>query len=346
MYRRPTLAKRIAELRRVYTGESDSTLIPAAQAALAALDTAHRGDVMDILDSDFGARLLGDPNPTVGPVIRSAVLLDTAVYRQQELETALLLALGRVHTYHGHGSALPQRVVCRMVCPTATGLILQMSTQTLAVLLAELLPRDHDGHLVGLAGLRWRLHRRHLELVLADADPTVHVAVASTSYRQFAAALAFATTAGGFAADPHDAPAPLSELEQVAIALDRSPGPVALASALLRRFGLFRMASWISIEPIGSTCLRIAWAGGSTPAQVAAMLTHPVAGLPDDQFSATSHPDGTIILSCAGLGGTVSLRQHAASLPRPNTASAWTAFHQMITAPNPTRTTSEAVQPA
>jgi hypothetical protein len=236
-----------------------------------------------------------------------------------------------------------------MVRPTADGLILHISTQTLAVLLTELLPRDHDGHLMGLAGLRYRLHRRHLELVLADAEPTVHVAVASTSYRQFAAALAFATTASEFAADPRDEPAPLSELEQAAIALDRSPGPVALASSLLRRFGLFRTASWISIEPIGSTCLRIDWAGGSTPAQVAAMLTHPIAGLPDDRFSATTTPDNTIILSCAGLGGTVSLRQHAASLPRPNSASAWTAFHQTITAPNPTntaRTTSDAKQPA
>jgi hypothetical protein len=227
-------------------------------------------------------------------------------------------------------------------------LILHISTQTLAVLLAELLPREHDGHLAGLAGLRWRLHRRHLALVLADAEPTVHVAVASTSYRQFAAALAFAfaTTAAGFAVDPRDEPAPLSELEQVAIALDRPPVPVALVSSLLRRFGLFRMASWISIEPTGSTCLRLDWAGGSTPAQVAAMLTHPIAGLPDDRFHAVTTADGTIVLNCAGLGGTLSLRQHAATLPRPNTTSAWTAFHQVINAPNPTSTASEAEQTA
>jgi hypothetical protein len=230
--------------------------------------------------------------------------------------------------------------------PTTDGLILHISTQTLAVLLAELLPREHDGHLAGLAGLRWRLHRRHLALVLADAEPTVHVAVASTSYRQFAAALAFATTAAGFAVDPRDEPAPLSELEQVAIALDRPPVPVALVSSLLRRFGLFRMASWISIEPTGSTCLRLDWAGGSTPAQVAAMLTHPIAGLPDDRFHAVTTADGTIVLNCAGLGGTLSLRQHAATLPRPNTTSAWTAFHQVINAPNPTSTASEAEQTA
>jgi hypothetical protein len=120
VYRRPTLAKRIAQLRRAYTGETDSTLFPAAQAALAALDTAQRRDVTDILDSDFRARLLGDPTPTVDPVIRSAVLPDTAMHRQQELDTAILLALGRVHTHHGHGPALPQRMVCRMVRPPPT----------------------------------------------------------------------------------------------------------------------------------------------------------------------------------------------------------------------------------
>jgi hypothetical protein len=233
-----------------------------------------------------------------------------------------------------------------MVRPTTDGLILHISTQTLAVLLAELLPREHDGHLAGLAGLRWRLHRRHLELVLADAGPTVHVAVASTSYRQFAAALAFATTAAGFAADPRDEPAPLSELEQVAIALDQAPVPVALASSLLRRFGLFRMASWISIEPTGSTCLRLDWAGGSTPAQVAAMLTHPIAGLPNDRFHAVTTTDGTIVLNCAGLGGALALRHHAAPPPHPNTTLAWTAFHQVINTPNPTSTASEAEQPA
>ena len=61
--------------------------------------TIQRLHVMSILENDFGARLLGDPAPAVDPAIRSAVLPDTAVPHQRELETVVLMALGRVHGF-------------------------------------------------------------------------------------------------------------------------------------------------------------------------------------------------------------------------------------------------------
>ena len=348
MSHRPTLLTSVAELRRAYTGETDSTLLPAARAALAALDPDQRSHVESIIYSDFGARLLGDPGPTVDPAIRSAVLLDTAVHRQQELETAILLALGRVHTYRGHGTGVSQRALCPIVRPTSDGLTLHLSPQTLGAVLAELLPRETDGHLVGVSGLRFRLLRRHVDLFLADSESDVRVSISSTTYREFAAALAFATTVNGVTQDPRDEPSPLSELEQMTITHDRIPGLLELASPLLRRFGLFQQPDWISLEPIGSTCLRIDWAGGSTPAHVAAMLTHPIAGLRDDRFRATTLPDRTIILGCEGIGGVISLRQHVTNPVPPNVTIAWTAFHKVISAPNPTMpvaTHQQAEQP-
>jgi len=344
-HRRPILAQRIGELRRAYTSETDTTLFFAADAIHAALDLTQRTDVTRVLDGDYGARLLGDPGPAVAPTIRSAVLLDTTTTPQQELETALLLALGRVHTHYRHNPAMTPRAVCRMVRPTSEEMILHLSPQTLAVVLAELLPREHDGRLVGLAGLRWRLLRRHVELFLADAGPAVHVSIASTSHRQLTAAMAFATSITGLTVSPNDEPAPVSELEELAIAFGRVPGPVPVASALLRRFGLFHRADWLSIYPAGSSCLRFDWGGGVSPAQVAARLAHPIAGLPTDQFATVTQLDGTVVMRCEDLGATVALRQHDVAHPRRIT-EAWTAGHHASTAPISTSTAVHDGQPS
>ncbi|GAA3436948.1 hypothetical protein [Kutzneria kofuensis] len=341
---RPSLHTRIAQLRRAYTGESDSALLPAARAAVEAT-LPRREEVLHILDSDFGSRLLGASGPVAHPEIRAAVLPDATAEYQREVETAVLLALGRVHAYHCPDSGTGQRAGCAMVRPALDQLALSLSPQALAAMLVELLPREAGGPLAGVARVRLRLLRRHVELYLADAGPEVAVSVSNTSYRQCAAALAFVTAITGHSVQPHEEPRPLSEREQHAITLGRTPVPVALASAVLRRFGLFRRADWVGIEPVGATCLRIDWAGGHAPAYVAAMLAHPIAGLPCDRFSASTSPDGTIILICAGLGGVVSLRQHAVPPAHPSTSAAWTAFHEVLNAPNPTHPTN-ATNPA
>lgn len=78
------------------------------------------------------------------------------------------------------------------------------------------------------------------------------------------------------------------------------------------------------------------------------MLPHPLTGLPDDRFRATTAADETIILSCDGLGATVSLRRHAATPARPHLASAWTAFLTVLAAPTPPSPTpvQESATPA
>jgi hypothetical protein len=337
-----SLHRTTAALRRTYTGEDNSTAMAATQGIMGELSAADRENVKRLLNSDFGARLLGAPEPIADAVIRAAVLPDAATHRQRELEAAMLLALGRVHTYRSHDQGLPRRAPCRRVHPGHDGLALTLSPHTLAAVLAEILPWEDDGDLRGFAGLRFRLHHRHVELYLADTDPQATVLVASISQREFAAALAFTTVVTGSTAHPTDEPAPLSEAEQLAITLGTARGPVALESAVLRRFGLFREADWTAIDLVGAMCLRIDWAGGPTPALVAQQLTHPIAGLPDDVFTATSLPDGTIVLGCAGLGGVISLRRHKATPEQPRTDTAWKAFTSVInrsqhTVPSTTR---------
>jgi hypothetical protein len=333
---RLSLHRRLVALRRTYTGEYDSTVMPAAHAILHKLDTAQREHLWTMLDSQYGTRLLGAPEPLADPAIRAMVVPDATTHRQRELEAGVFLALRHVHPLVGHGHGLPQGALCRRVYPTHDGQALALSPHTLAAVLAELLPREQDGDLHGLAGLRVRLHRRDVQLYLADTEPAATVVLPSISKREFTAALAFATTLTGAPTPSLDEPAPLSEAERLAITLGTVPGPLALESAVLRRFGLFRDTDWTTIELVGLSCLRIDWAGGPTPALIAQQLTHPMAGLPDDVFTTTSIPDGTVVLGCTGLGAVLTLRQHTAIPAQPRADVAWQAFTSAINRSKPT----------
>jgi hypothetical protein len=77
----------------------------------------------------------------------------------------------------------------------------------------------------------------------------------------------------------------------------------------------------VSIEPVGSACLRVDRTGGPAPDFDAAMLLHAIAGLRNDQMHADSAPDGTIAMHCQGLAGSSPCAraqiQSIASSPRP-----------------------------
>jgi hypothetical protein len=66
------------------------------------------------------------------------------------------------------------------------------------------------------------------------------------------------------------------------------------------------------------------------------LLTHPVTGLPDDTFTTTMTPDSTVILTCAGLHGSVALRRSVPAPPRrgdgPSVADAWRTFDDAMSA--------------
>jgi hypothetical protein len=65
-----SLYRRIGELRRAHTGETDSSLWPAAQQGPRSLDREERTErqiIIDVLDNGFETRPLGgNPFPTVG----------------------------------------------------------------------------------------------------------------------------------------------------------------------------------------------------------------------------------------------------------------------------------------
>ena len=334
-----SLTTSIAELRRAYTGEANTTLVPTAKRILARLGQSQLTQLSSIVNGDsggFSGRLLGRASPTVDHKIRSAVLRDATTRAQSELETAVLLAIGRIHSHRRFDRYLPHSELFRWVRPDESELVLNLAPQALAAVLAELVPREHDGRLIGVAGLRIRESRRQIELYLADTSPEAVVLVSNISHRQLAAALAFSGVAAGSPISPGEHPRRLSEIEALFAASGRVPGPIDLGSAVLRRLGMLGQADRIAIETVGS-CLRLDWTGGATPASIAMLLTHPVSGLPDDTFTTTMTPDGTIILTCAGLHGSIALRRSIPATPPrdsgPTIADAWRTFDEAMAAP-------------
>jgi hypothetical protein len=347
MPHRLSLVRKTANLRRRYTGETDSTLLPVVAQGIQTLSVDERATLHDILDHGYETRLLGeDPCPLVNQRFRDVLLTDTTDAVQQRLEAGILLALGQVAPYRWPATEVVAPMpVCRMVRP-ARGVeetMLHQQAATVAPMMAMLVPRIVDGRLHGLGGLRASMHRRHVQLHLADGGPTRKVGLAGTSFRQWVAALAFAKQVTGLghvaAVDSR-----LTAAERDAIDAGRVPCPAALASALLRRLRILGDTFWLTVRGDGPDGLHLAWAGGRSTAQVAAALVHPLTGLAGERFFVTRVADGsvTIIITTAAGEPTAKVTLHQAPLTvappftRVDVSTAWSAFRRVMEMPNPT----------
>jgi hypothetical protein len=244
---RLSLVRRLAFLRRLYTGETDSSLMPAVMTACQRMVTEERASLLQALDRDYTQRLLGDDNAApLPPALRSAVLPDAQTPAQQELEAAVLLAASHATSYlHplpgiAHWlTARPSQLV-RMVRPQPKSeLVLHLDAITLAPLLLELLPRvAAEDAVAGLPGLRATLHRRHIELSWFCTGELTRVQLANISYRAWSAALAFAETAYP-EPDPlrwlGNDPTPLLPQELEALAGRQLSANLTAAGAVVRR---------------------------------------------------------------------------------------------------------------
>lgn len=348
MPHRQSLVRRVAELRRAYTGETDSSLMPAAVAACQSLDSEQRVELARALDRDYSQRLLGDDSaPPMAPALRSAVLPDAGTYAQRELEAAVLLAASRAGSYLRPGTTCwlknrPSRLI-RMVRPQPDGeLVLHLETAVLAPLMLELWPRlSKDGVVAGLPGLRATVHRRHVELIRLSTDRVARIQLANVSYRAWSAALTFAETV-----DPEpnplqwlgNDPAPLLPQELEALS-DRplTADFAGLASWLLRRFELLAVAQNLRVDAPRHDQLQLCWSGEPTAAAVASKLVHPITGLPGDRFLVVPN-NKHVTIRCLDVDVSVELRpvprdEFHLVPPVVDVASAWRAWDQRICAP-------------
>ena len=180
MPHRLSLVRRLALLRRMYTGETDSTLLPAVTGSVQQLTPDDRAQLHEVLDNDNVSRLFGDDELAPPPArVRQAMLADAPTEGQRELESGILTAAGRAVNYlhlRTPADLLRPARVFRMVRPHAHEMVLHLEGGALGPLLVELLPRITPDELLGVPGLRARLHRRHVELYLVDdVSATVHL---------------------------------------------------------------------------------------------------------------------------------------------------------------------------
>jgi hypothetical protein len=348
---RLSLVRRLADLRRLYTGETDSSVHPQMAYAGKLLDADERLLLVRALDRNYTGRLLGDDTTApLPPDVRAAVLPDAGSSRQRELEADVLLAASRAANYLHPLPELakqlnlrPGRMV-RMVRSQPDDLILHLERAVLGPLLLELLPRiTAEGTLAGVPGLRALLYRRHV--VLYSFDTAAQVTLANVSYRQWAAALAFAEAAHvGPESDPlrwlGNDPTPLAEPELAAI-LDRprAGGLVRLASSVLRRVGLFGAAKELRVYEAQPDTLYVQWHGGPTAARVATLLVHPVTGLPGNKFFVVPQAEYVTVHSLDD-GLSVVLQQlqgddTPVAPPTPEVVAMWKAWDERMWQPNP-----------
>ncbi|QUQ69969.1 hypothetical protein JJ691_77370 [Kutzneria sp. CA-103260] len=283
-----SLVRRLAMLRRMYTGETDSSLLPAITAGVHQLVADDRAQLHEILDNDNVGRLFGDDElPPPPNRVRQAMLADAPTEGQRELESGILTAAGRAVNYlhlRMPADLLRPARVFRMIRPHAHELVLHLEGGALGPLLAELMPHVAQDELVGVPGLRARLHRRHVELYLVD-DISAAVHLSNVSYRQWTAGLAFAESLvdmGELRWLGND-PTPLTDAERAALdTRHRSPGPAGLNSSLLRRFRIFGDALWSVAWSRGCETTKVEWTPQPSLGRVARLLMHPLFGLPGD----------------------------------------------------------------
>ncbi|MBV9845659.1 MAG: hypothetical protein JOZ47_11360 [Kutzneria sp.] len=186
MPNRTSLIRRLADLRSIYTGETDSSVLPSISQGGQRLDARDRALLLEALDHNWATRAMGENSlPPPATHIRQALLPDARTPGQREFEAAVLAAASRAVNYlhlRRPANLLRPARVFRMVRPQPVELVLHVEPCSLAPLLLELMPRITEDDVLGVPGLRARLHRRHVELYLVDTDPVATVLLAGVSY--------------------------------------------------------------------------------------------------------------------------------------------------------------------
>lgn len=258
---------RLLRHRRVATGESHQEAVSALQRTVAGLSPANW---------EKGAGWLVPPaRETVEylDVLREAALPAATHFAQAELEAGILEAASdSINHLHNRPTAslLRQARVIAAVSPLPEKLMLHVVPHALGPLITELIPTRFDDapgtdEVHGVPGLRYAIGRRHVRLYLVDHPKTTRVDLLNVTRTQWKAALAYRAA---FRRDPVGAclaarhPHSLAPEENMHLAhYRRVYGPAELASAVLRRIGLFREALWLKVWPDGPDHLHVEWPG-------------------------------------------------------------------------------------
>jgi hypothetical protein len=357
MPNRPALVRRLADLRRCYTGETHSSVLPAISQGGQPLGIAERALLLEALDQGYEAQMFGKGCAPVPQAVRQAIFPEASSAEQCELEAAILAAAGRVVNYlhlRPPADLSRQAGVFRMVRPQQVELVLHLEPTVVGPLLLELIPQVTSDGVRGVPGLRARVHRRHIELFLLDTDPRATVLLSNISYRQWNAAIAFVEAAAPDVEQMRwigDDVAPLTTPERIALAQEhRHQGPAGLMSAVLRRSAMFSAAPWYMVGARDCGTLMIEWPTGVSVAEIAAKLLHPIFGLPGEALRVL-HPDEDLFV-ITDLAGSCCPKHVRSGVPTlllrrscgpcggvgpgmRDVSAAWSAWESALAATNP-----------
>ncbi|MBB5890647.1 hypothetical protein ACFFS4_35300 [Kutzneria kofuensis] len=275
---RLSLVRRLAGLRRRFTAETTSSVLPAIVQALDPVDRTTRLQLI---------AALGDCSASVPAEVRQLVLPDAVAPEQRALEAGILSVANRLAP-----------AAFRMARPLPDYLTLHVRAEARLPLLAALVPSETSVGLVGVAGLRVRPFRRHVELYLLGT--TARVSLATVSYDIWRDAVADR--------DPAwlnwRQPPPLTDAELSTVPA-RHALASSIASSLLRRTGLFPLAP--NVVASAREACQVDWSGGASTSSIAAALTHPLCGLPDVPARIARVTDQHLTIAVANGAASVAL---------------------------------------
>jgi hypothetical protein len=261
---RSSLTEQLVDLRRSYTGENLTQVVPAVKAVLHDLPGEHRERVVDALrgKADVRGLFLPDAQGDDQRVLECVVLkagLDAAGHLQLRPPASMLRP---AHAFRTVEPAERPRV--------------HLTEHALGPLLYELLPRHDESWVAGVAGLRVTHHPRSVELRLVGLDAAVHLA--GVDERAWADGLKYVHNlleGRGMRGVFIDGPLTAVERDH----LDETPYPTGVGSAVLRRYRLFGAAPWVRALARGDQWW-VEWPAGLGVPKIADRLLHPVFGLP------------------------------------------------------------------
>ncbi|CCH33951.1 hypothetical protein ABZ816_09015 [Actinosynnema sp. NPDC047251] len=262
---RSSLTEQLVDLRRAYTGENLSQATPAVKHVLHNLPEDRRERVVDALAgrADVRGLLLPDA-PTDDQRTLECVVLQSATEASSHLQ--LKPPASMLRPAHVFASVEP-----------ADTPRLHLAEHALGPLLYEVLPRDEDRWVAGVAGLRVERHPRSIELRLLDLDASVIVSGVDDDAWDAGMAYVKNLLKGRDLRGPF-IEGPLSAAEREHLA--EFPRRTGLGSAVLRRYHLFTRAPWLRSLPQDDKWW-LEWPESIGVAPIADRLLHPVFGLPN-----------------------------------------------------------------
>ncbi|SHF10125.1 hypothetical protein [Streptoalloteichus hindustanus] len=298
---RTSLTQQLVDLRRRYTGETSSQVVPAVRAVTETLDVERRDLLVNLLRG----------NPVAVPVDLRRALFPEAGAAQRELEAGLALAAanagGPLALRPPVSVARPAHAIRSVELEKAPHhtLTLHLHEHALGPLLLGLLPSAQDGELSGLAGLRHRQHPRCVELFLLGAD--AKVVLAGVSARTWHAGVVFVEewlALRGITPQWlwQQSPERLTSAERSHVdSGERVAGPADLGSAVLRRSPLWNSASWLTQWAAQDLWL-VEWPAGPAQREIVDALLHPLFGLPGSFRHEETGPDSGSLVSQESAG--------------------------------------------